>query len=447
MTAMSMSASCNVLRLTRAVVIAAGLVAAAPLIATPLLMISIDGLRPGDVLEAEARGLHLPNLRRFVDHGAYATGVVGVLPTLTYPSHTTLLTGVSPERHGIVNNLTFDPTNINQTGWYWYAADIRVPTLWDAAHAAGRTTANVHWPVSVGARIDYNLPQIWRTGHDDDRKLMRVVATRGLVADLERQLGPYTQGIDESVEGDVDRTRFAAALIGEHHPGFTTVYLTGLDHIQHLFGPDTPQSHAALERIDGLVGTLIAAAPGADVAVVSDHGFAAIDTDVNLFGAFVRAGLITLDGTKVKAWDAVPWFAGGSAAIVMARRDDPALRAKVAGLLADLRANEEAHISAVLDHAELVRRGSGEQADWMVEFAPGTEMGRDPSAPLVAPSALKGMHGYDPTVPAMRSTFLLKGPDVRLRGDLGVIDMRQIAPTLAQLMHASLPDADLPPIE
>lgn len=429
-----------------AIVLAAGAASAAPPAAAPLVLISIDGLRPGDVLDAERRGLRVPNLRRFVEHGAYASGVVGVLPTLTYPSHTTLLTGVSPLRHGIVNNLTFDPTNINQVGWYWYAADIRVPTLWDAARAAGRVTVNVHWPVSVGAAIDYNLPQLWRTGHDDDRKLMRVVATPGLVAHLEERLGPYTQGIDESVAGDVDRTRFAVALLGEHRPGFATVYLTGLDHVQHLFGPDTPEAHAALERIDGLVGEVMAAVPGADIAVVSDHGFTAIDTDVNLFGAFITAGLVTVDGIKVTAWQAVPWFAGGSAGVVMARRDDPALRAKVAALLAQLRANPATHITAVLDHAELVRRGAGDAADWMVEFAPGTEMGRDPAAALVAPSTLKGMHGYDPDIAAMRSTFLLMGPDVRLHGDLGIIDMRRIAPTLAALMHAPLPDADLPPL-
>ncbi len=427
----------------------AGLLGAAtvatPVAAAPLLLISIDGLRPGDVLDAQARGIAVPNLRRFVDHGAYAAGVVGVLPTLTYPSHTTLLTGVAPGKHGIVNNLTFDPTNINAIGWYWYASDIRVPTLWDAAHAAGRTTANVHWPVSVGATgIDWNLPQYWRTGHDDDRKLMRVLATPGLVADFEAKLGPYTQGIDESVAGDVDRTRFAVRLLADKHPGFATVYLTGLDHVQHESGPDTPAAHAALERIDGLVGELVAAMPGADIAIVSDHGFAAIDTDVNLFGAFIQAGLITVDNGKVVAWQAVPWFAGGSAAVVMARRDDPALTAKVATLLASLQANPATHIAAILDHAELVRRGAGAAADWFVEFATGTEMGRDPAAPLVARSTLRGMHGYDPREPAMRSTFLLLGPDTKLHGDLGVIDMRQIAPTLARLMGAPLPSADFP---
>ena len=97
--------------------------------AKPVLMISIDGLRPGDVIEAEQRGLKIPNLRRMLAQGAHAEGVVGILPTVTYPSHTTLLTGASPAAHGIVNNTTFDPLQINQGGWYWYASDIKEGTL------------------------------------------------------------------------------------------------------------------------------------------------------------------------------------------------------------------------------------------------------------------------------------------------------------------------------
>src|SRR5262245_21242638 len=86
----------------------------------PLVLISIDGLRPGDVLEAERRGLRIPNLRRLAREGAFATGVRGVLPTVTYPSHTTLVTGVAPARHGILANKPFDPTGRGD-GWYWYA--------------------------------------------------------------------------------------------------------------------------------------------------------------------------------------------------------------------------------------------------------------------------------------------------------------------------------------
>jgi predicted AlkP superfamily pyrophosphatase or phosphodiesterase len=84
-----------------------------------VLLISIDGLRPDNVFRADELGLKIPNLRRFLVDGTYATGVRGVLPTVTYPSHTTLLTGVIPAVHGIIANTTFDPLNKNYGGWYW----------------------------------------------------------------------------------------------------------------------------------------------------------------------------------------------------------------------------------------------------------------------------------------------------------------------------------------
>ena len=115
-----------------------------------LLMISIDGLRPDYVTAADTHGLKIPALRRFVSEGAFAEGVQGVIPTVTYPSHTTLITGVWPARHGILSNTIFDPLRTGQSAWYWYAEAIRVPTLWDVAAAAGRTTASLQWPVSVG---------------------------------------------------------------------------------------------------------------------------------------------------------------------------------------------------------------------------------------------------------------------------------------------------------
>jgi predicted AlkP superfamily pyrophosphatase or phosphodiesterase len=108
------------------------LVACSPVMAasdaanTPVvLLISVDGMKPEAVLEAPKYGLKVPNLRAFTADGIYATRVRGVLPTLTYPSHTTLLTGASPAKHGIIDNTTFDPLLRNQRGWYWYAEDIK----------------------------------------------------------------------------------------------------------------------------------------------------------------------------------------------------------------------------------------------------------------------------------------------------------------------------------
>ena len=256
-------------------------------LAEPVLLISIDGLQPDDVIEAEKRDIDIPNLKRFVAEGTYASGVRGVLPTVTYPSHATLLTGASPSQHGIVGNTSFDPMQINQGGWYWYASDYKLPTLWDVAAKAGMTTANVHWPVSLKAdAIKWNIPQIWRTGHSDDAKLMKSLATPGWVESLEAGLGDYAPGIDESIDGDENRGRFAVALITDKKPDFATVYLTALDHEQHGEGPNTPQAHAILTRIDAIVGRLVAAEmtahPDAAIAVVSDHGFSKVDTEINL---------------------------------------------------------------------------------------------------------------------------------------------------------------------
>ncbi len=424
--------------------------------AAPVLMISIDGLRPGDVLEARQRGLNLPNLTRFLTEGTYATGVAGVLPTLTYPSHTTLITGASPARHGVVNNLTFDPLQVNAGGWYWYASDIRVPTLWSAAGKAGLSVGNVHWPVSVGAAgITWNLPQIWRTGQGDDAKLLGALATPGLIPELERATGQaYAPGIDESIAGDENRGAFADELIRLHHPEFLTVYLTALDHQQHMDGPDTPGAHAVLERIDAVVGKVVAAElaahPDATIALVSDHGFEPISHETSLFRAFIDAGLIRLDSSgKVTAWDAMVWSAGGSAAIILARGDDAALAAKVAGVLDTLKRDPANGIAAIAGKDEIARMRGDPQASFFVNFQPGwTAAGfAGAGAPLDGVPHYKGTHGYFPQVQHLQSTFMVMGPGIAHARSLGLIDMRSIAPTLARVLNVTLEGAELPPLD
>src|ERR1700748_1882007 len=165
-----------------------------------VLMISIDGMKPEYVTKADEHGLKIPNMRKMMQEGAYAEGVNGVVPTVTYPSHTTLVTGVWPERHGIYGNTTFDPERKNLGGWYWYAEDIKVPTLWDAAKAAGLTTASINWPVSVGAPVNYLIPEIWRAGTADDKKLTHAVSTPGLISSLESSVGEYPDALDNVPE-------------------------------------------------------------------------------------------------------------------------------------------------------------------------------------------------------------------------------------------------------
>jgi predicted AlkP superfamily pyrophosphatase or phosphodiesterase len=434
---------------------------------TPLVvLISIDGMKPEAVLEAEAHSLKLPNLRAMIKDGVYSTGVTGVLPTLTYPSHTTIMTGVSPAKHGIYSNTTFDPLNKNAVGWYWYAEDIKVPTLWDAAHAAGLKTANVYWPVSVGARIDYNLAQIWRTGQPDDLKLQRALSTDGLVQELETKAGiagstpeqmdaapgHYPGGMEETVDADEVRANYAVELLALKHPRFFTVYFTGLDTEQHLSGPFSAKANAVLERIDALVGKVRAAAekeaPGNSfVCVISDHGFAPVEHDVNLYEEFLANGLFTLDAQhKIADWKAMIWPMGGSAAVILNEPKDSATKAKVDALLAKLAADPANGIDRILSHDEVVKGGGLPNAESIVAMRIGYEIGYQFTPPLVTGGTNGGMHGYPPDRPEMRSSFFLIGPGVARGKSLGGIDMRNIAPTLAAALGTTLPTAELPPL-
>jgi predicted AlkP superfamily pyrophosphatase or phosphodiesterase len=416
---------------------------------TPLLVIiSVDGMRPDYVTGADAHGAKIPHLRRFMREGSYAEGVVGVVPTVTYPSHTTLVTGVWPAKHGIFGNTTFDPFQKNYQGWYWYAEDIRVPTLWDAAAKAGRTTASVQWPVTVGAHITWNIPEFWRASTDDDAKLLRAVSTAGLVSDAEKEVGPYPGGIDPSIEADEPRGQYAQWILEKKRPALLTLHLIALDHIEHDTGPFSPEAIAILEQLDTAIGNVCATAellsPGrAYIAVVSDHGFAKTDTQLNLFPLFRQAKLFTADDKgKITNWRAMPWVNSAAAAIMLKNPADTATLQQVRELLAKLAADPANGIDRILDADELHKAGGFSFASFFVSPKSGWKMGSTLDGPVLSKTKAGGTHGELPDVPDLHAAFFLVGPGVPEAHSLGIIDMRDVAPTLAHVVGLSFPSAD-----
>jgi predicted AlkP superfamily pyrophosphatase or phosphodiesterase len=417
-----------------------------------LLVISIDGMRPDYVSAADRHGLKIPNLRRIEEAGTHARGVRGVLPTVTYPSHTTIMTGVWPVKHGISANTTFDPLGKNFGGWYWYSEDLRVPTLWDAAAKAGYVVGSVSWPVTVGAReISWLIPEYWRASTAEDLKLVRALATPGLINKLEPQAGRYDGDANSGVPGDWSRTHYAEAIIRRKHARFLTIHLAALDHVEHSYGPFSPEANATLEEIDGMVGTLEQAmrdeTRNTAICIVSDHGFAAIDHQFNIRVPFVKAGFITLSEGQtptVKDWTASPWDAGGLALVMLKDASDQKVRGAVEKLLRDLAADPANGISRILDRGEIAAMGGTSSAEFAVDMKPGFSLGGALEGPVVMAIKPGGTHGYAPSHPEMLASFLISGPGIRRNFDLGEIDMRSIAPTLAAWLGASLTTGDLP---
>jgi predicted AlkP superfamily pyrophosphatase or phosphodiesterase len=425
-----------------------------------VLLISIDGLHPSNVLEADRHGLKIPTLRRLVRDGASATAVRGVLPTVTYPSHTTMLTGVSPARHGIPTNVPFDPLNRNLGVWYWYAEDIRAPTLWNAARGAGYVVGSVSWPVSVGAPgIDWNIPEYWRAMKSPEEiKLVRAISTPGLFRDLEPIAGRYTNDLDEAIPGDDARTRYAVAMIARKRVRFMTIHMAGFDHVEHDAGPYSPEAFRVLEAIDAMVATMEqamrAADPRAIVCIVSDHGFAATTRETHLNAALVEAGLIRLTPPRPSApqaiadWDAAAWHSGGSTAVMVREGADRAVTARVEALLRRLAADPANGIASILDPAQIAAMGGAPGPAFVVDFRPGYAAGGALTGPVVRERTTPGgAHGYAPTHPELLASFMIAGPGIAPGRNLGEIDMRAIAPTLARVMGVPLPTADLQPLD
>jgi predicted AlkP superfamily pyrophosphatase or phosphodiesterase len=420
-----------------------------------LVMVSVDGMKPEYVTQAEQHGARVPNLRQMMKEGAYAEGVQGVVPTVTYPSHTTLVTGVWPAKHGILANTLFDPLDKGKQAWYWYAEDIKVPTLWDVAREAGRTTASVQWPVTVGAKITWDIPEVWRAGDENDLKLIHAVSTPGLMEEMKKDVGEYRGGIDAAIEADEVRTRYAVWILMAKKPSLLLLHLLALDHIEHETGPFSPEAIAVLEREDAAIGYLRSAAEHAFLArpvvfaVVSDHGFVKVEKQVNFGPAFVQAGLITLDKKeKVTDWKAFPWATGGSAAIVLKDPKDQAVAAQVRELLAKLASDPPNGtgngngIDRVLEADELHKRGGYPPASFFVGLKPGWKNGYVLTGPIVQNVKLSGTHGALNDLPELRSSFFVVGEGVPKNKNLGVIDIRDIAPTLAGLVGLQMKSAD-----
>ena len=425
---------------------------------TPVVVISIDGMRPDYVLQAEQHGLKLANLSRFVKRGAYADGVVGVAPTVTYPSHTTLMTGVWPAEHGIYSNTTFDPLQTNMTGWHWYASATRVPTLWEAATQAGLTVASINWPVTVDARgIKYNIPEYWRARTADDRPLIEAVSRPvGWLVEQEKKLGPYEERSEGALESDSIRTKYAIDLLRNQKIGFLTLHLAAFDHAAHDTAPFSKHSNETLEALDAMIGSIekaaLAADPSSAIIVVSDHGFSRTDYKVNLLLPFIREGLLhvktSAGKSTVSTWDATLWPAGGCSAVMLRDPKDAAIKAKVKALIDKMKTDPQYHIKRVVAQPEIRQMGGSPDAEYLIEMDLDYQVGYTMSleGPVITPIPSTGMHGYLPDNTEMRASFFAEGKGIAAGRDLGVIDMRQIAPTIAGLLGIIFPTAHQPPL-
>ena len=400
-----------------------------------MILLSLDGLRP-DIYRAQESQHRFPNIRALEKAGASAEAVETIYPSTTYPAHATIVTGLPPRAHGVYSHLaSLDPTE-KARPWCWFAPVLKAPTLWDVARASGRRTAALSWPVSAGAAIDHNIPEIWNPAVADPHKDFETPArhaTPGLFAEVARVLMPIMG------TADPDHLRGEAALYLWNHyqPDLLMVHFVWYDSLAHTFGPASPEALAALESADRAIGKLrdaISSDPATTLVVLSDHGFVPVEKEAAPLVAFAEHGLFArgADGSlTLRRLGAVS--AGGSLAVYWLEQPSADDRRRLATALDSLR--ESGAVKEIVDRQKLEAMGADPDAELMIEAAPGFEFS-DRLEGLVVSDTPKdrGTHGYFPSHTGMEAMFIAVGREIAPGRNLGRISLKQIAPTLAQVM-------------
>lgn len=430
----------------------------APRQAKRVIVISLDGLDARYLQKRDEYGLKIPTLRRLMKDGVMAQ-VTCVYPSVTYPSHTTIATGVNPARHGIYANELFEMPDKTQTGsWMWYARDIHAETLWDAATRSRLKTALISWPVSVGAG-DYNFPEIWKPGGSREESLKVIKATArplGLVEELEQRDAQLYRNVNKD-ESDDMRTRFAEYVLTEKRPQVMLVHLFDLDHFEHEKGPFTPEAFAMLEKVDGYVARIIDAARRAGaldetaVFIVSDHGFLPVSKRINPGVILTRAGLLKVreqkgtDGVyrqRVMDWDAVSYGTSGSTFIILRNPKDRDAYNKALAAFKDFLNGEGRGKFRIIEGKELSKLQANPNAAFGLEALDDYCFGFSNvyTGDAITDSGIRGQHGYLPT--RYYTYFIASGAGISRRGDLGTIRLIDEGPTIARIIGLNLRDAE-----
>lgn len=402
-----------------------------------VVLITIDGFRPDFYLDPS---WHTPHLRAMMKDGFHAQGVNSVFPSMTYPSHTAIVTGVRPAKHGIYFNNMFEPNGPTGKA-YWNDSSIKSPTLWTAAKQKGLKTAALFWPVSADAPVMYNIPDIGGMGEAVREQYARPA---GFVDEVRKQLFHDSARINYGKDHNV--ANIAAYVIRKDQPNLMAIHFFSVDHYQHEQGRQGDLVKAAVADADSSVGIIMDALKAAGIwektvlIVTGDHGFRDVTTSVNPNVWLVKAGLVT--DVKKDEWKAQFYSVGGSTYLYLKDKNDQKTVQQVKDILANLPAEERKYFTMV-DRKMLQASESNPEVAFALTGEHGASFGNAMKGDAIKPGH-GGAHGYFPNFSEIRTGFVACGPGIKKGGVIKEMNLTNIAPAVAEMLRLSLPTANQP---
>jgi predicted AlkP superfamily pyrophosphatase or phosphodiesterase len=413
-----------------------------------VILISIDGLAAYNFDDPLA---DLPTLRWMAANGARAASMQTVFPSVTWPTHTTLVTGVSPGRHGVLANSYFDRAQNKKVPLipdplFDKEEIVKVPTIYDVAQRAGLKTAGVNWPASRNARhLDWQMPDV------GEQSIYERASTPSLLAELRAKGIPFDKQAEWAKAGNVGKamrdwmyTRIAQHILQTHQPNVLVIHYVTVDSFAHAHGGTSAEVRWAANDTDGRVRELMETVKSAGLAdrttffVTADHGFADYTKNINLNVLLRSKGLLTTAGNNIVD-SKVRFLAEGGAGMLYIQ--DKADRERImAELLPALKAVEG--MEAVIPSTEFASIGhvspeeNPHEPDILLAAATGYSFAENPASKdlITATGGTRGTHGNHFSNRLLDATFIAWGAAIKPGTKISRMRNVDVAPTLAAVL-------------
>jgi predicted AlkP superfamily pyrophosphatase or phosphodiesterase len=396
-----------------------------------VVVISLDGFSAYALKDPL---LPIPTLWRLMAEGAYADSMTPINPTVTWPNHTAMVTGVNAIQHQVLFNGLLSVTAPHQPPkiepWRPKELMVHAPTVYDLAFQAGMITAQVDWVAIYDAKT---ITWQFAEKPDTEGQIERELIAAGIVTN--EQLSGFSN--QNSAWQDRIWTDAAVDILEKHMPNLLLVHLLTLDSTNHEFGPGSSASYTAMALLDDRVKQILDAieksgrADQTTVFIVSDHGFRSVRQEIRLYVLLRQKGFAKASGGSV-------WVLpdGGVAMVYVT---DPAQRNALLPQLRTLFQNLEgiAHVYDASEFASLglpTRSESDQAPDLLLSAKQGYLFGDATTGSVISPSKDRGAHGYLSDDSSMQAIFIAAGAGIKKGVRLPQISNVDVAPTIAALL-------------
>lgn len=406
-----------------------------------LVVISIDALGSEDLAGDLSK---LPNINRLITSGTHVEEVTGIYPSVTYPSHTTIVTGCYPKSHGIVNNVKMQPNKLSPD-WFWYAKDIRVPTLFDAAHDEGLKTAAFLWPVTARSSINYNIAEIFPNRIWTNQVLISLHASSPwFLFQMNRKYGHLRRGIKQP-ELDDFITACAVDTLKIKRPDMTLIHLVDMDSQRHGYGVNSPEAREALLRQDRRVGKIIQAVEEAGdkentvFAILGDHYQIDVKKMIRLNVLFAEKGwqVPTKIGTTKSNWQVWANSCDGSTYIYI-KKDAAVSPTEVRHLIEKVEGIEAVYTTDLVKKQgadpKCTFMAEAERGYYFVDEAKGMPVAKVQEKEMWLPWRYRAVHGFSPEKSNYATTLVLNGAGIKKNYKKSKARLIDEAPTFAKIL-------------